>query len=82
MKYKQDVALSEYKKLMRGIIFEYAGINKVKKELFKVIAAKNTVNLNDFEGTSAYEEGTLENYLHDMVTNNIIYYDPTEAVSG
>ena len=75
-----DVALSEYKKLMRGIIFDYAGINKEKKELFKVIEAKNIVNLNDFEGTRPYEEGTLEGYLHDMVTNNILYYDPTGAV--
>ena len=75
-----DVALKEYKKLMRGIIIEYAGINKEKRELFKVIAAKNTVNLNDFEGTRAYEENTLEDYLHDMVINNILYYDPTEAV--
>ena len=75
-----DVALSEYKKLMRGIIFEYAGINKQKRELFKVIAAKNIVDLNDFGGTRAYEEDTLEDYLHDMVTNNILYYDPTEAV--
>lgn len=75
-----DVALSEYKKLMRGIIFEYVGINKQKRELFEVIAAKNIVDLNDFEGTRAYQENTLENYLHDMVTNNILYYDPTEAV--
>ena len=75
-----DVALEEYKKLMRGIIIEYAGINKEKRELFKVIAAKNAVNLNDFEGTRAYEDNTLEDYLHDMVINNILYYDPTEAV--
>ncbi|MFV9691947.1 MAG: hypothetical protein ACNY01_13435, partial [Desulfobacteria bacterium] len=75
-----DSVLGEYKEFMRGIVFEYAGINKEKKELFKVIADKNRVDLNDFEGTKAYEEGILEDYLHDMVTNNILYYDPTRAV--
>ena len=75
-----DSVLGEYKEFMRGIIFGYAGINKEKKELFKVIADKNTVDLNDFEGTKAYKEGILEDYLYDMVTNNILYYDPTRAV--
>jgi hypothetical protein len=75
-----DSVLDEYKEFMRGIIFEYAGINKEKKELFKVIADKNRVDLNDFEGTKAYKEGILEDYLYDMVTNNILYYDPTRAV--
>ena len=75
-----DVVLKEYKGFMRGIIFDYAGIDKVKKELLRVIADKIRVDLNDFEGTRAYEEGSLEGYLRDMVTNNILYYDPTQAV--
>ena len=65
---------------MRGIVFDYAGIDKAKKELLKVIVDKIRVDLNDFEGTRAYEEGTLEGYLRDMVTNKILYYDPTQAV--
>ena len=75
-----DVVLNKYKGFMRGIVFDYAGIDKAKKELLKVIVDKIRVDLNDFEGTRAYEEGTLEGYLRDMVTNNILYYDPTQAV--
>ena len=75
-----DVVLNKYKGFMRGIIFDYAGIDKAKKELLKVIADKIRVDLNDFEGTRAYEDDTLEGYLRDMVTNNILYYDPTQAV--
>ena len=75
-----DAALDVYKKFMRGIIFEYAGINQEKKEILKVVDDKNGVDLNDFERTKAYNQGTIEDYLHDMVTNNILYYDPTEAI--
>ena len=78
--YNLDKALEDYKKWMRGIIINYVGIDKQKREILKVITDRRTVNLNSFEGSKAYEEGTIEQYLYEMVSSNIIYYDPTDAI--
>ncbi len=75
-----ETALHEYKKFMRSIIVDYTGLDKTKKEILRVIADSDAVDLNSFEHTGAYDDGSLEDCLHDMVTNNILYYDPTEAV--
>ncbi len=75
-----DGVLETYKKSMRGIVYEYVGIDSVRRELFQIIAKKTVVNLNDFEGSAAYEDGSIKAQLNDMVRNNILYYDPTEAM--
>lgn len=50
------------------------------KKSFSSCCRKNRVNLNNFEGTRAYEGEILEDYPRDMVPHNILYYDPTKAV--
>ncbi len=52
----------------------------IPKKSFSSCCRKNRVNLNNFEGTRAYEAEILEDYLRDMVTQNILCYDPAKAV--
>ncbi len=73
-----EESLSLYKTKMKGIIAYYTGFNKEKKEIFKLVGKKSVITYKDLEEIGI-EGSILERLLEDMVRNNIIYFDPTEA---
>lgn len=75
-----DVALSQYKKSMRGIIDDYIGFSSEKETVLKVFADRGVWNRPDLKGQCDLSDAELEEILHDLVWANILYYDPTEAV--
>jgi len=74
-----DEVLSLYKKKMRGIIAHYCQFDMNRKQVLKVVNEKGIVNDEDFEN-HPLEVSELKELLRDMVTNNILYFDPTESV--
>jgi AAA+ ATPase superfamily predicted ATPase len=76
-----DRVLTLYKKKMRGIIAHYAMFDKKKREVLRVVKEKKILKDIDSDlGTPGIEVPELEELLRDMVRNNILYFDPTEAV--
>ena len=75
-----DVALSEYKKLMRGIIEEYIGFGSEKETVLRVFADRAVWSRPELKGQCDLPHVKLEEMLHNLVSANILYYDPTEAV--
>jgi AAA+ ATPase superfamily predicted ATPase len=74
-----DRVLELYKKRMRGIIAHYTEFDKYKTQVLEVIDQKGTVSAKDLENLPI-EVPELKEILRDMVRNNILYFDPTEAV--
>ncbi|NIM11666.1 MAG: AAA family ATPase [Candidatus Aminicenantes bacterium] len=74
-----DKVLDLYKKKTRGIIAYYCQFDMNKKQVLKLVNEKGTVSDEDFESLPL-ETSELKEILRDMVTNNILYFDPTEAV--
>jgi len=74
-----DEVLSLYKKKMRGLIAHYVEFEKNKEQVLQVVDEKVIVTAKDFENLSI-EVPELKEILRDMVRNNILYFDPTEAV--
>jgi AAA+ ATPase superfamily predicted ATPase len=77
-KHPLDEVLNIYKKKMRGIIVHYAQFDADKKQVLQVIDEKETAGIKDFEALPIKASG-LKEILKDMVRNNILYFDPTEA---
>ena len=75
-----DVALSEYKKSMRGIIDDYIGFSSEKEALLRVFAERAVWSRPDLKGQCDLPSVELEEMLYNLVSANILYYDPTEAV--
>ena len=75
-----DVVLGEYKKLMRGIIEDYIGFSLEKETVLKVFADRAVWSRPDLKGQCDLPYVKLEEMLHNLVSANILYYDPTEAV--
>ena len=73
-----DDSLFLYKKTIRGLIAHYAGFDNDKKEIFKLMSKKKVLTYGDLEGI-AVDRTKVESLLQDMVRNNIIHFDPTEA---
>lgn len=73
-----DESLSLYKKKIQGFIAYYTGFNNEKKEIFKLMGKKGKVTYRELEKLGI-DGSTLESVLQDMVRNNILYFDPTEA---
>jgi AAA+ ATPase superfamily predicted ATPase len=73
-----DEVLSLYKKKMRGIIAHYSQFDTKKKQVLHIIHEKNTANDQDFEKLPL-EASEVKEILRDVVRNNILYFDPTEA---
>jgi AAA+ ATPase superfamily predicted ATPase len=71
--------LELYKKKMKGIITHYIGTNENKEKILNIILKRDKSTLKDLvrEGADINE---AENLLQDMVKNNILYFDPTEAL--
>ncbi|MCX6581322.1 MAG: ATP-binding protein [Candidatus Aminicenantes bacterium] len=74
-----DQILTAYKKEMRGIIAHYTEFDKNKELVLEVVNKKGIVSGTDF-GVLPIEIRELKELLRDMVKNNILYFDPTEAV--
>jgi len=74
------VALSEYKKLMRGIIDDYIGFSSEKETVLRLFADRVVWGRPDLKGQCDLPYVELEEILHNLVSANILYYDPTEAV--
>ena len=74
-----DEVLSLYKKKMRGLIAHYVEFDKNKEQVLKVVNEKVIVTAKDFEN-HPLEIPELKKILRDVVRNNVLYFDPTEAV--
>jgi hypothetical protein len=74
-----DDLLNLYKKKIKGMIKYYIGMDMRKEKILEVFLKKETADIKDFAplGIITVE---LEGLLQDMVRNNILYFDPTEAV--
>ena len=75
-----EVALTEYKHSMRGIIDDYIGFSQDKALLLKLFADCAVWNRTNLKAKCDLPDTKLEAILHDLVSANILYYDPTEAV--
>jgi AAA+ ATPase superfamily predicted ATPase len=73
-----DEVLSFYKKKMRGIIAHYSQFDTKKKQVLHIINEKNIASDRDFEKLPL-EASEVKEILRDLVRNNILYFDPTEA---
>ena len=74
-----DEILSFYKKKNKGMIEYYIGTDMRKEKVLALFLQKETVRIKDFLG-QGIEAGDLEGLLQDLVRNNILYFDPTEAI--
>ncbi len=78
-KYPIDEVLDLYKKKIKGMIEYYIGTDMRKEKILAIFLEKETARIRDFirQGIEACD---LEGLLQDMVRNNILYFDPTEAI--
>jgi AAA+ ATPase superfamily predicted ATPase len=74
-----EEVLAGYKKKIRGIIAYYCQFDANKEKVLQVVNEKGRARARDFEKLSI-ELPELKEILKDMVVNNILYFDPTEAV--
>lgn len=74
-----DVVLANYKKKIKGMIAHYAEFDEDKREILKLINQKEIVGSTDLEKLPI-EIPRLKELMRDMVKNNILYFNPTEAV--
>jgi AAA+ ATPase superfamily predicted ATPase len=74
-----DDALSLYKQKMTGIIAYYTGLNPHKRAILERFINNRSQDLDDLADIEMEYEA-LEEFLKDMVRNNILYFDPTSAV--
>ncbi|MGE5343681.1 MAG: ATP-binding protein [Candidatus Omnitrophota bacterium] len=71
--------LEIYKKKIKGIIDYYIGADEKKENMLRLFLNKEKATIRDFiHGGARREE--IEELLRHMVRNNILYFDPTEAV--
>ena len=75
-----DHVLKDYKKFMRGIIDDYVGFSSEKETVLRLFSQRTVWGRPDVKSKIDLPHQELEELLHDMVTNNVLYYDPTEAV--
>lgn len=74
-----DEVLTLYKKKIRGMIAFYIGASRKKEKILRIFLEKENASIRDFI-TEEISEDEVEELLQDMVRNNIIYFDPTEAI--
>ncbi|MGE5343349.1 MAG: ATP-binding protein [Candidatus Omnitrophota bacterium] len=74
-----DSVLESYKKKMKGIVSYYAMLDKNKRELLTIVNQKGFIRMNDLEALTI-DEQIIRELLRDMVRNNILYFDPAEAI--
>jgi AAA+ ATPase superfamily predicted ATPase len=74
-----DEVLRLYKKKIKGMIEYNIGVDMRKEKILEVFLKKETAHFKDFVHREI-PTGELEGLLQDMVRNNILYFDPTEAI--
>lgn len=73
-----EKVLAEYAKKIQGMIAHYCEFDDQKREILRVIDKKNRARAKDFENIGI-ESSKLKEILRDMVRNNILFFDPTDA---
>lgn len=74
-----DEALALYIKKIKGMIAYYIGADEKKEKVLRLFLDKDNANIKDFINAGIKKE-EVETVMRDMVRNNILYFDPTEAV--
>jgi len=74
-----DEVLSLYKKKIKGMIEYYIGADMHKEKILAIFLKKETLRIKEFI-RYGIDGSNLQGLLQDMVRNNILYFDPTEAV--
>ncbi|MCP5105204.1 MAG: hypothetical protein GY950_17580, partial [bacterium] len=74
-----DEALTLYKKKMKGMIAHYIGADDKKEKILHLFVKKGSATLKDFVNAGVGKD-EIEELLRDMVKNNILYFDPTDAL--
>jgi hypothetical protein len=74
-----DNVLTLHKNKIKGIISYYIGADDKKEKILGLFLKKDRADIRDFvkEGLNKDE---LESLLQDAVRNNILYFDPVEAL--
>lgn len=75
-----DDILHEYKKLMKAMIDDYIGFDSIKESALKIFSEESVWGRANLKTRVVLGEQDLESVLNKIVTNNILYYDPTEAI--
>jgi hypothetical protein len=78
-KHPIDEVLALYKKKIMGMVAYYIGANNKKEKALKIFLNKEKATIRDFIDAGIDVE-EVEELLPDMVRNNILYFDPTEAI--
>jgi AAA+ ATPase superfamily predicted ATPase len=74
-----DEVLALYKKKLRSLMAYYIGPSRNKEKLLALFIDNHQADIKDFVKTGIGED-EVDRLLTDMVTNNILYFDPTEAL--
>ena len=74
-----DEALALHLKKIKGLIAYYIGANDKKEKALRLFLKQDSANIKDFIRTGIKKE-EVEALLRDMVRNNVLYFDPTEAL--
>jgi len=74
-----DDVLILYKKKIKGMIEYYIGADMRKEKVLAIFLKRETARIRDFIRDGIDVED-LQSLLQDMVRNNILYFDPAEAV--
>jgi AAA+ ATPase superfamily predicted ATPase len=74
-----DEVLNLYKKKMRGIIAHYIGADDSRERAFALFREKDRAEIKDFVKAGVSKD-QVDELLRDAVKNNVLYFDPTEAV--
>jgi len=74
-----DTALTLHKKKMKGIISYYIGADDKKEKILRLFLKKDRASIRDFV-KAGLDKHEIENLLRDAVRNNILYFDPVDAL--
>ncbi len=74
-----DEVLSLYRKKIKSMIEYYIGTDMQKEKVLRIFLEKETARIRDFIPTGI-APGESAHLLQDLVRNNILYFDPTEAL--
>ncbi len=77
--YPLDKVLSLYKMKIKSMIEYYIGMDLLKEKVIQVFLERETARIRDFI-PAGIDPGEIAHLLQDMVRNNILYFDPTEAL--
>jgi len=74
-----DEVLSVYKKKIKGTIAYYIGADEEKEKALRLFLTQEIATIKDFVKTGIKKD-RVDELLRDIVRNNILYFDPTEAI--